>query len=82
MLVLSRKPGESIFIGDDIEIVITRIEYNEVRIAISAPKDLLIVRGELMDHVEELRERFGIRKRPAQKTLKALIQDTLQKLSF
>jgi len=81
MLVLSRKLGESIFIGDDIEIVVTKIEYGDVRIAISAPKDLLIVRGELMEHVEELRERFGMRKKPSRKTLKALIHDTLQKLS-
>jgi len=63
MLVLSRKPDESIFIGDDIEIRVTRVEYDNVRIAISAPKNLLIVRGELMDHVEELRERFVMRKK-------------------
>ena len=81
MLVLSRKTGESIFIGDDIEIVVTRIEYSDVRIAISAPKELLIVRGELMRHVEELREKFGVQKKPSQKTLKTLIQDTLHRLS-
>jgi len=63
MLVLSRKSGESIFIGDDIEIRVTRVEYGDVRIAISAPKELLIVRGELMGHVEELREKFGVRKK-------------------
>lgn len=47
MLVLSRKAGERIAIGKDIVITIVRIGQDKVRIGISAPKDMNIVRSEL-----------------------------------
>ncbi|MBX3439664.1 MAG: carbon storage regulator [Planctomycetaceae bacterium] len=47
MLVLSRKPGERIMIGDEIAITIVRIGPNAVRLGIDAPRDMNIVREEL-----------------------------------
>ena len=47
MLVLSRSEGESLLIGDDVVVTITRIRGDNVRIGISAPKDTKIVRSEL-----------------------------------
>ncbi|PQO34311.1 carbon storage regulator [Bremerella cremea] len=47
MLVLSRKIGDSIKIGDNIEIVINRISGNRVTIGVDAPKDVRILRGEV-----------------------------------
>lgn len=47
MLVLSRKPGERILIGDDVAITIVRIGPNNVRVGIDAPRDMNIVREEL-----------------------------------
>lgn len=47
MLVLSRKVGERIQIGDNITVVINRIAGNRVTIGIEAPHDLRIVRKEL-----------------------------------
>jgi carbon storage regulator len=47
MLVLSRKPGERIHIGDDVVITIVRIGPNTVRLGIEAPRDMNIVREEL-----------------------------------
>lgn len=47
MLVLSRKPGERILIGDDIAITIVRIGPNTVRLGIEAPRQMNIVREEL-----------------------------------
>jgi carbon storage regulator len=47
MLVLSRKPGERLVIGDDIVLVINKIAGNRVTIAIEAPRDVRVVRGEL-----------------------------------
>lgn len=49
MLVLSRKPGETIYIGDDIKIVIVRIGPNTVRVGIEAPRGMNIVRSELVE---------------------------------
>lgn len=47
MLVLSRKASERIRIGDDITIQIRRIAGNRVTVAIEAPRDVRILRGEL-----------------------------------
>jgi len=47
MLVLSRKPGEKILIGDNVTITIVRIGPNTVRLGIDAPRDMNIVRDEL-----------------------------------
>jgi carbon storage regulator len=47
MLVLSRKPGERILIGDDVAVTIVRIGPNTVRLGIDAPRDMNIVREEL-----------------------------------
>ena len=47
MLVLSRKPGERILIGDNVAITVVRIGPNSVRLGIDAPRDMNIVREEL-----------------------------------
>lgn len=49
MLVLSRKEGERLMIGDDITLVISKISGNRVSIGIEAPKGVKIVRSELTD---------------------------------
>lgn len=49
MLVLSRKAGERILIGDDVAITVVRIGPNSVRIGIEAPREMNIVREELCD---------------------------------
>jgi carbon storage regulator len=47
MLVLSRKNGESIRLGDDIEVTICQVSGHRVRLAISAPRHVSIRRSEL-----------------------------------
>ena len=49
MLVLSRKPGEKILIGDNVSVTIVRIGPNTVRIGIDAPRNMNIVREELCE---------------------------------
>jgi carbon storage regulator CsrA len=49
MLVLSRKTDEKIVIGDDIEITVTQIQNGKVRIGVQAPKEVRILRGELVN---------------------------------
>ena len=57
MLVLSRKVGEKLVIGDNITIVVNRVAGNRVTIGIDAPDDIRIVRGELKPVVEQFRSR-------------------------
>lgn len=52
MLVLSRKPGEAIRIGDDIEVSIIEVRGDTVRIGIDAPRSVDIFRKELLDQVQ------------------------------
>ncbi len=52
MLVIKRKVSESIMIGDDIEIIISEIAQDKVKIAINAPKDVKITRKELIETYE------------------------------
>jgi carbon storage regulator len=49
MLVLSRKVGEQIVIGDNITIVVNRVAGNRISLGIEAPADVRIVRGELKE---------------------------------
>ena len=47
MLVLSRRKGESVMLGDHIEIQVLQSSGGQVRLGIRAPKDLAVLRGEL-----------------------------------
>lgn len=54
MLVLSRKIGETICIGQDVTISVVKISGNRVRIGIEAPTDVDVLRGELTSWESEL----------------------------
>lgn len=47
MLVLSRKRGQSLVIGNEIRVVVQRVNGNRVTLGIEAPDDVHILRGEL-----------------------------------
>jgi carbon storage regulator len=49
MLVLSRKPGEEILIGDNVRLVVHSIRGNRVRLGIAAPEGVPIARAELLE---------------------------------
>lgn len=53
MLVLSRKVGEKIWIGDKISVTVVRVTGGGVRIGIEAPPELAVVREELRQRLEE-----------------------------
>ncbi len=52
MLILSRKPGEALVINDNIEVKIIDISGDRVKIGISAPSDVKILRSELSQTME------------------------------
>ena len=70
MLVLSRRVGEKIIIGDDIEVMVLGIQGNQCRIGVSAPKDVEIDR-------EEIRERKNTQLTLQIKLRQIQIKDTI-----
>ena len=51
MLILTRRPNESIIIDDDIKIKILSVNGNQVRIGFEAPEEVVIVREELLEKI-------------------------------
>lgn len=52
MLVLTRKPGQNIMIGDGIEVQVLSVAGERVRIGITAPQDVGIFRNEVYERIE------------------------------
>lgn len=53
MLVLSRRLGETLIIGDDIKITVLGISGNQVRLGIAAPKDVSVHREEVYRRIQD-----------------------------
>jgi carbon storage regulator len=53
MLILTRKPGERIYIGPGITLTVVEVNGNRVRLGIDAPEDVPILRAELGDFLAE-----------------------------
>ena len=53
MLILTRKSGESITIGDDVKITVVEVKGKQVRIGIDAPRSYMIHRGEVYLSIQE-----------------------------
>jgi carbon storage regulator len=65
MLVLSRKIGEKIHVGDDITIEVRRVAGNRVTLAVDAPREIRILRGELKEAAEAFEAPQQAPRRPA-----------------
>jgi carbon storage regulator len=53
MLVLTRKSGESITIGDDVKVTVLEIKATQVRLGIVAPQDTIVHREEIYQRIQE-----------------------------
>ena len=56
MLILRRKPGEQLLIGDNIRITVMDVSEGGVRLAIDAPREITILRSELKKAVDVNRD--------------------------
>ena len=53
MLVLTRKPGQSIMIGEGIEVQVLSVSGEKVRLGITAPRDVTIFRDEVLEPIQD-----------------------------
>lgn len=55
MLILTRRVGEKLMIGDEIEVVVLGVDGNQVRIGIAAPKEVPVHRAEVYERIQSQR---------------------------
>ncbi len=53
MLILSRRPGESVTLGDDIVVTVVSVNGNQVRLGINAPREVRVLRDEIYKAIRE-----------------------------
>lgn len=53
MLILTRREGETLLIGDNIEVTVLAVSGSQVRIGIEAPRDVLVLREEVAERQRE-----------------------------
>ena len=52
MLILTRRVGETLMIGDEVTVTVLGVKGNQVRIGVNAPKDIAVHREELYDRIK------------------------------
>jgi carbon storage regulator len=79
MLVITRKVDQSIIIDGRIEVVVTGITKDGVRLGISAPKEVQVHRREVFEAIAEANRASSIQTQPAVQDAAALLRSTLPK---
>jgi carbon storage regulator len=56
MLILTRRAGESVIIGDDVKITVLAVKGNQIRLGIDAPRDVSVHREEIYERIQNEKE--------------------------
>lgn len=67
MLILTRRVGETLIIGDDVIVTVLGIKGNQVRIGINAPKDVSVHREEIYQRIQQEKNAVPVAEKPAKK---------------
>jgi len=59
MLILTRRVGETLMVGDDVTVTVLGVKGNQVRIGVNAPKDVAVHREEIYDRIRKENETGG-----------------------
>ncbi|SIS46598.1 carbon storage regulator CsrA [Neptunomonas antarctica] len=65
MLILTRRVGETLMVGDEVTVTVLGVKGNQVRIGINAPKDVAVHREEIYDRIQSEKEGTGNEKEGA-----------------
>ncbi len=60
MLILTRRVGETVMIGDDVTVTILGVKGNQVRVGVSAPKEIAVHREEIYVRIQRERAQQGL----------------------
>lgn len=75
MLVLSRRAGESVVVGDDVTISILEVRGDVVRVGITAPRSVAVHRAELLEQLEQTNRQAASPSDDAVASLSKALQD-------
>ena len=59
MLILTRRVGETLMVGDDVTVTVLGVKGNQVRIGVNAPKDVAVHREEIYERIRKENEAGG-----------------------
>jgi carbon storage regulator len=65
MLILTRRVGETIMIGDDVAVTILGVKGNQVRVGVNAPKEVSVHREEIFERIKQEEQAGGAPRRTA-----------------